>query len=182
MRKLLLIIFLRRIWFLLATGTGLMLPAVGWAIEESKTDTIGPWEIEATFKADKFDRCSITRKLDHDIIVTFVRTADRLSLELESSNWKLEHGKHYPVKMKLGPINVDAELAAEPNSVSMDIRDKKLEAGLRSASVMNIVAAGATIRLPLDKSTAAFERLEECVEKNNRSIETNPFVAPAPQP
>jgi hypothetical protein len=34
----------------------------------SKSDTIGPWEIEATFKADKFDRCSISRKLDDDIV------------------------------------------------------------------------------------------------------------------
>jgi hypothetical protein len=159
-----------------------MLPAIGWAVEESKTDTIGPWEIEATFKAYKFDRCSITRKLDDDLVVTFVRTADGLSLELESPNWKLERGKQYPVKMKLGPINLDAELAAEPNAVSMDIRDTKLEAGLRSASVMHIVAAGATIKVPLDKSTAAFERLEQCVEKNNKAIETNPFVAPAPQP
>ena len=108
--------------------------------------------------------------------------ADGLSLELESPNWKLERGKQYLVKMKLGPINLDAELAAEPNAVSMDIRDTKLEAGLRSASVMHIVAAGAIIKVPLDKSTAAFERLEQCVEKNNKAIETNPFVAPAPQP
>ena len=28
-----------------------------FAAEEAKTDTVGPWEIEATFKGDKFDRC-----------------------------------------------------------------------------------------------------------------------------
>jgi hypothetical protein len=77
---------------------------------------------------------------------------------------------------------LDAKLAAEPNSVSLDIDDKKFEAGLRSAKALNVVAAGATIRVPLDKSTAAFERLAQCVEKNDRAVETNPFVAPARQP
>ena len=67
-------------------------------------------------------------------------------------------------------------------SVSLDVNDKKFAAGLRSASALNVVAAGATIRVPLDKSTAAFDRLEQCVAKNERAVETNPFVAPARQP
>ncbi len=50
-------------------------PLLPPAAEEAKTDTIGPWEIEATFKGDKFDRCTITRKLDDDIVATFVRPA-----------------------------------------------------------------------------------------------------------
>ena len=58
-----------------------------------------------------------------------------------------------------------------------EIRDR---ASQRNA--LNVVAAGATIRVPLDKSTAAFERLEQCVEKNARAVETNPFVAPARRP
>src|SRR6516162_1005973 len=29
------------------------------AVEEIKKDNIGPWEIEATFKDNKFDHCSI---------------------------------------------------------------------------------------------------------------------------
>ena len=45
-----------------------------------------------------------------------------------------------------------------------------------------MVGAGATIRVPLDKSTDAFDRLDKCVEKNERAAETNPFVAPARQP
>jgi hypothetical protein len=64
----------------------------------------------------------------------------------------------------------------------MDLKDKKFAAGLRTANALNVVAAGATIRVPLDKSTVAFDRLEKCVEKNNRAVETNPFVAPARQP
>lgn len=160
----------------------LLFPAVALGAEESKSENIGPWEIEATFKGDKFDRCSINRTLQDDIKATFVRTGDGLTLELESPNWKLERGKEYPVKMNLGPVSFDADVAAEPNSVSIDVKDKKFSAGLRTASALNVVAAGATIRVPLDSSTVALDRLEKCVEKNNRAVETNPFVAPARQP
>jgi hypothetical protein len=161
----------------------LLLPAaVAHAAEQSKSDTIGPWTIEATFKGDKFDRCSINRNLQDDITATFVRTGDELTLELESPNWKLERGKQYPVKMTLGPVSFDTEVAAEPNSVSIDVKDKKFSAGLRTANALNIVAAGATIRVPLDASNAALDRLEKCVEKNDKAVATNPFVAPARQP
>ena len=154
----------------------------GHAVEESKSDTIGPWEIEAIYKSDKFDRCAISRPLEDDIFVRFVRTADGLSLELESPNWKLDRGKNYPVKMAMGPLSFDTEVAAEPNAVSMDIKDQKFESGLRAASALNVIAAGATIRVPLDKSTIAFDRLKQCVEKNNVSTKTNPFEAPSRAP
>jgi hypothetical protein len=166
----------------LAVLTAASWPAVARAAEESKSDTIGPWEIEATFKGDKFDRCSINRTLQDDIVATFVRTSDGLVLELESPNWKLERGKQYAVKMTLGPLSFDTEVAAEPSSVSMDVKDKKFFAGLRHANALNVVAAGATIRVPLDSSTAALDRLDQCVEKNSEAIQTNPFVVPARRP
>ncbi|MGH6736897.1 MAG: hypothetical protein ACRECX_12610 [Methyloceanibacter sp.] len=150
--------------------------------EEAKTESIGPWEIEATYKADNFDRCTISRKLDDDVVVTFVRKGEGLTLLLTSPNWKLESGKQYPVTMKLGPRNFDMEVAAEASSVSTEIGDDKFASGLRAASALDVVAAGATIRVPLDKSGAALDRLEECVAKNERAVETNPFVAPARRP
>src|SRR5262249_2903924 len=145
-------------------------------------DTIGPWEIEATFEGDKFDRCSITRKLDNDIVATFVKTGDDLTLELSSPNWKLDRGKIYPVKMTLGPKSFDEEVAAQTGSVSFAVKDETFTSALRSASALNVVGAGATIRVPLDKSTAAFDRLDQCVTKNERAVETNPFVPPARRP
>ncbi len=163
-------------------AASLALPALALAAEDSKSETIGPWEIEATFKGDTFDRCAINRKLDDEMVASFVRTGGGLSLQLESPNWKLERGQDYPVKMTLGPLSFDAELAAEPSSVSMDVKDKKFEAALRSAKALNVVAAGATIRVPLDKSADAFDRLAECVAKNDKSVQTNPFVAPARRP
>lgn len=152
------------------------------AAEAANTDTIGPWEIEATFKGDAFDRCSITRRIEDDITATFVKTNDTLTLELSSPNWKLDRGKSYPVKMTLGPKNFDEEVTAEASSVSMVIKDDKFTAALRSASTLNVVGAGATIRVPLDKSSDAFDRLDQCVTKNERAVETNPFVAPARRP
>jgi hypothetical protein len=87
--------------FAIAAVLGLP-PRASQAAEESKSDTIGPWEIAATFKSDKFDRCSISRKLDDDIVADFVRADDGLSLVLSSPNWKLDRGKQYPVKINLG--------------------------------------------------------------------------------
>ena len=169
-------------WLASFAAASLALPALALAAAESTSEKIGPWEIETTFKGDKFDRCSVHRKLDDDIVASFVRTGDDLALELESPNWKLDRGKTYPVKMNVGPLSFDTEVAAEPNSVSMGVKDKKFEAGLRTASALNIVAAGATIKVPLDKSSDAFERLEQCVEKNDKAVATNPFVAPARRP
>ena len=59
------------------------------AVEEIKKDTIGPWEIEATFKDNKFDHCAISRKVD-EIVASFLRTSDGLSLT--PSVAKLETG------------------------------------------------------------------------------------------
>lgn len=149
---------------------------------ESRSENIGPWEIEATFKGDKFDRCSISRTLDDEVAVTFVRDGNGLTLVLESPNWKLDRGKNYPVKMTLGAQSWDTEVAAESNSVSVGVVDEKFDNGLRAANALNIVAAGATIRVPLDRSTVALDRLEQCVAKNNRAIEANPFIEPSRQP
>ena len=58
------------------------------AVEETKKDNIGPWEIEATFKNNKFDHCAISRKVD-EVVASFLRTSDGLSLtlNLQTGNW-----------------------------------------------------------------------------------------------
>jgi len=163
---------------LLSTPLLALLPGAAAAESES----IGPWEIEAVYKNDEFDRCAISRTLDDDIAVTFVRTGEGLSLMLSSPNWKLDTGKNYPVTMTLGGQSWDREVAAEASSVSMDVGDAKFASGLRASNALNVVAAGATIQVPLDGSSAAFARLEQCVEKNEKAVETNPFVVPARRP
>jgi hypothetical protein len=156
-----------------------LVATAGHAAERSKSEHIGPWEIEAIYQGDQFDRCSINRSLQDDIVARFVRTSDGLILELESPNWTLERGKNYPVKMTMATLSLDTEVAAEPQSVSMTIDDKKFESALRDAGALNIIAAGATIRVPLDKSTVAFDELAQCVEKNATTVAANVFCGSA---
>jgi hypothetical protein len=159
----------------------LMSVAQASAAEEIKRDNIYPWEIEASFKNDKFDRCAISRKVD-DVVASLIRTDDGLALSLQSANWKLDRGKSYPVRMKAGAAIWNTDVAAEASSVSVPIDDKRFVAGLRAANVLIVEGAGSTIRLPLDQSLVALERLDNCVSKNSRAVETNPFVAPPRQP
>ena len=72
----------RGAWLASLAAASLAFPAVALAAEETKSDTIGPWEIEATFKGDKLDRCAINRRLDNEIVATFVRSGDDIALEL----------------------------------------------------------------------------------------------------
>src|SRR5262245_19939455 len=134
------------------------------AAEETKKDNIGPWEIEATFKDNKFNHCAISRKVD-EVVASFLRTSDGLSLTLESANWKLERGKNYPVRMKAGAASWNTDVAAESNSVSVSISDNKFKDGLRAANVFLVEGAGATIRIPLDQRRAALDRLDKCLTK-----------------
>ena len=84
--------------------------------------------------------------------------------------------------MKAGALGWDTEVAAEPNSVSVPVADTRFKNGIRVANVLLVEGAGATIRIPLNQSVEALNRLDECVAKNSRAVETNPFVAPKRQP
>ena len=143
--------------------------------EEQPNRPIGPWETEATFKGDKIDRCTINRTLDDDIVASFVRTERAISaLEPEPPNWKLDRGATYPVKMGLGPLSFDTEVAAEPNSVSVDVKDKKFVDSLRSADALNVVAAGATIGAARQEHRR-LRAAGKCVEKNIKAVEKKPL-------
>jgi hypothetical protein len=104
------------------------------AVEEIKRDNIGPWEIEASFKNVKFDRCSIRRTVE-DVVASFVRTDDDLIFTRQSPNWTLDSGKSYPVRMKAGAAAWKTEFAAEAHSVSVTI-DKRFVGNLRAANVL----------------------------------------------
>jgi hypothetical protein len=84
--------------------------------------------------------------------------------------------------MKAGAASWSTDVAAEANSVSVPISDKEFKEGLRAASVFVVEGAGATMRIPLNQSRAALDRLDQCLTKNSRAVETNPFVAPTRQP
>jgi hypothetical protein len=150
--------------------------------KEKETVTVGPWTIAVTYKADKFTDCTMSRSAG-DVGINFVRNRDGLLLLLDSAKWKLERGKVYSVHLVAGPQSVEAKALAETKSVTIALADRPFNARLRTANVLDVRGAGATIRVPLDGSTAALQRLEACFDKNEReSAETNPFAAPSRNP
>jgi hypothetical protein len=138
---------------------------------ESRTVTAGPWAIGPTYKAKKLQSCTMSRS-DGELGITFVRAQDGLSLILESKRWRLDRGKSYPVRLTTGSRSLNAKARAETKSVSIALADSGLISRLRSANNLQLHVEDATLRVPLDSSSTAFERLEECF--NTR--EANPFV------
>ena len=154
---------------------------------DNQTVTAGPWAIVPVYKASKLQSCTMSRS-DGELGATFVRAQDGLSVILESPKWELQRGKTYPVRLAAGSLSVDARARAETKSVIIPLADSRLNSRLRSANNLQVHADGATLRVPLDSSSTAFERLEECfnsgeVPKTNPFVkrnasERNPFVTP----
>jgi hypothetical protein len=144
--------------------------------------SVGPWQIATTYKADKFDNCTMSRTFA-EIGVSFVRTGDGLSLLLQSQKWKLDRGKVYSVRLAAGSQSVEAKALAETKGVTIMLADQSFNRHLRDANQLEVRGQGATIRVPLDRSAAALARLDLCFEKNGfEGPETNPFVAPGRKP
>jgi hypothetical protein len=142
---------------------------------------VGPWRIELMMKGNKFDNCSMMRKVE-DINVTVLRASDGHTMVLDSAKWKLDRGKQYPVELVAGTGKWSARASAQRDAVSIPLTDATFIDALRKADALEVRGDGATILIALDRSAAAFERLEACFEKNSASIETNPFVAPSRKP
>jgi hypothetical protein len=152
------------------------------AYAEEHTVTVGPWTIAASYKGDKFESCSMSRSTA-ELDITFLRAQDGLLLVLDSQKWKLERGKVYTVRLVAGSRLVEAKALAEFKAVTIALADRALNERLRIADVLKVRGEGATLRVPLDGSTAALRRLEACFDKNSRAgMETNPFVAPSRKP
>lgn len=148
---------------------------------EDQAVVIGPWKIEASFTKDqKFDRCTMSRTADNGLEARFARDEAGTSLTLTSSRWKLDNGKTYPVEFAAGSHIWKADVAATANTVRVALTDDRFNKALRNANRLEIRGAGATLSIPLDKSSAALARLERCYENNRNASETNPFVAPKP--
>jgi len=138
-----------------------------------QTVTIGPWAIATNYKTDRFESCTMSRSAG-ELGITFERAQDGLVVRLDSPKWKLNRGKAYSVRLVGGSHSVDAKALAETKSVTIALEDSRLNAKLRFANAFEVRGEGATLRVPLDGSSAAFQRLEACF--NKREAETNPFV------
>jgi hypothetical protein len=143
---------------------------------------VGLWTITAAYKGDRFEDCSMNRSAD-ELGIMFLRAQDGLAVLLDSDKWKLERGKAYMVRLVAGSRSIEARAMADSKAVTIALVDGAFNRRLRHASVLEVRGQGATLRVPIDGSTAAFQRLEACFDKNSRAgVETNPFVAHSRKP
>jgi hypothetical protein len=149
--------------------------------ESHRAIAIGPWQIEASFtKQRKFDRCAMSRTIEEGIETRLTRDKGGLSLTMSSPRWQLPRGKKYPVEFVAGPVSWDGKVSATNETININLTDKDFNEALKSAEMLEVRAAGKTMKVPLDKSAAALTRLESCYETNSKAGETNPFVSPKP--
>ena len=159
----------------------LLLGATAIAAEQPKDAavTIGPWQVEAAYKGQKFERCVMSRDTADGVNVRFTRDTDGLDLSMSSAKWKLGRNKSYPVELAAGTSVLKADVAASGNGVSVPIKDDRFLNSLKVADGLDVKGEGSTIQVALDKSAAGLDRLESCYTKNLAPTETNPFVAPS---
>ena len=138
---------------------------------EDRTVIAGPWAIRPTYKANKLQTCAMSRS-DGELGITFVRAQDGLSLTLESKKWKLERKNSFPVRLTAGSRSVNAKARAETKTVNVTLTDSRLNSRLRSVNKLQVHTEDATLWVPLDNSSTAFERLEKCFNSRGM-IETN---------
>src|SRR6476659_6644092 len=109
----------------IAVSLTLFLSAPIGALAEDQAVAVGPWTIATSSRGDKFDSCTMTRSTN-DLDVSFIRDQDGLVLLLESSKWRLERGKIYPVTLAAGPWSVEAKASAETKGVTIALNDRPL--------------------------------------------------------
>jgi hypothetical protein len=151
-------------------------------LSESQAVAIGPWQIEAAYRNGKFERCIMSRTTEEGIEARVARDGNGLILTMTSPRWRLEAGKSYPVELVAGASTWSTTMAATLNSVRVALTEPRFTDGLRLADILEVRGAGSAIRVPLEKSAAAMERLERCYERNRNSTETNPFIVPKRKP
>lgn len=127
------------------------MPAAATESSENQTVTVGPWTITTTYKGDSFENCTMSRTVD-DLGISFLRKSDGLLLTLDSSKWRLEQGKSYPVHLAVGPQDVETKALASTKSVTITLNDTDLNKRLRVANTLKIRGEG---RRWLSRSTAA---------------------------
>ena len=169
--------FFFSIGFLSLSATALAQP-----VRDSQAVAIGPWQIEAAYRDGKFERCVMSRTTEDGIEARLTRDGTGLMLTMTSPRWRLEGGRSYPVELVAGSTIWETKVVATTNTVRVALTEARFTDGLRLADILEVRGAGSAIRVPLDKSAAAMERLETCYERNSRSTETNPFVAPSGRP
>ena len=97
---------------------------------------------------------------------------------MESSNI----GKAYTVRLMVGSRSVEAKALAESKAVMIALADHSLNEMLSRAAVLEVRGEGATLRVPLEGSTAALARLDACLAGDRAGMDAEPFVSPTNRP
>jgi hypothetical protein len=101
--------------------------------------------------------------------IAFVRNQDGLLLTLDSAtgSWNVEQ-----LTRSVSPLALTyAKALAETKGVTIAFADRSFNTNLRTANMLEVRGEGATIRVPLDGSSLALDRLEACFERNSREAE-----------
>lgn len=168
-------------WLLFFPAFLLCAPAHAEDKGSDKSVVIGPWKIEASYTKGKiFDRCTMSRTLDNGLEASFARDQGGTSLTMTSPRWKLDNGKTYPVNLAAGKVIWKTDVAATSDTVRVELTNARFNKAVKNVNRLEIRGAGATLTIPLDKSSAALARLEHCYATNRKASETNPFIAPQP--
>ena len=114
-------------------------PAI--AHEQDQAVSVGPWTIATSFKAERFDSCTMSRSAN-DLNITFVRSHDGLLLLLDSSKWKLDRGKAYDVALVANSRSVQTKALAETKSVAIALPDRPLGERVRTANILEVKGEG----------------------------------------
>ena len=73
------------------------------------------------------------------------------------------------MRLKAGSRSVEAKGLAESKAVTIALADRSLNKSLSTADVLEVRGEGATLRVPLDGSTAALARLDACLNGQSSS-------------
>ncbi len=166
-----------------AAATVLSTSAGRAAPSETNSVEIGPWKVEADFHGSRFTGCAMSRTTPDDIEVRIARDAQGVLLRMTSPKWRLGRGKSYPVDLVVGNLDEKADVSASGDAVAVRLTDDEFIGKLARENELDVKGAGSTIKVALDQSAAALDRLNSCYEKNSvRSTDTNPFVAPRQKP
>jgi len=100
--------------------------------------TVGPWTIATTYKADKFDNCTMSRSTD-ELGISVVWTKEGQLLFVNSPKWKLDRGKAYGVRLVAGSRSVEAEaLPANARQIMYAARPHIQQALMRVGAALYI--------------------------------------------
>jgi dienelactone hydrolase len=117
-------------------------------------------------------------------VLARVRTGHRIALAAQ--DWELEPQSAFPVELVADPVlRSDAKaIAVSPKLVIIELgADGQLVKKLATASMLEVKAAQATFKLPMDRFADALAEVDACFGALKQKV-SNPFAAPetAPKP